>query len=62
MDGGTIEKLSRDFGAAGADLSELRVLPFDGAKEGKNCYAGATQDEEADGRGSATHRHHCLRP
>ena len=41
----------RDFGAACADLSEPRVLPFDGSKAGEKCYAGVTQDEEADGRG-----------
>jgi hypothetical protein len=32
----------RDFGAACADLSEPRVLPFDDGKEGKSGYARAT--------------------
>jgi len=42
----------RDFGAACADLSEPRVLPFDGAPEDKSCYASATLGEEEGKRGS----------
>ncbi|MDI7269883.1 MAG: tyrosine-type recombinase/integrase, partial [Myxococcota bacterium] len=33
----------RDYGAACVDVSDPRVLPFGGAKEGTNCYAGATR-------------------
>ncbi|MBI5486605.1 MAG: site-specific integrase [Deltaproteobacteria bacterium] len=42
----------RDFQAACADISEPRVLPFDGSKKGPNCYAGVTQGEDAGKEGS----------
>ena len=42
----------QDFAAACTDLSEQRVLPFDGSKEGPNCYASATQGADAEKGGS----------
>jgi integrase len=42
----------RDFGAACVDLSEPRVLPFEGAPAGESCYASATHGGEEEKRGS----------
>jgi hypothetical protein len=42
----------RDLAAACVDLTEPKVLPFNGSKDGKDCYAGATQGADAEKGGS----------
>jgi hypothetical protein len=42
----------RDDGAACVDVSDPRVLPFAGAKEGTNCYAGVARGAAMEGRSS----------
>lgn len=42
----------RDFGAACVDLSEPKVLVYDGARKGMSGYAGVTTDDRAQNGGS----------